>query len=326
MHEKIIDNQNSIIKKKSVDYTIVVPVYCNEGSLMNLYKEIYKNVVMYNKSKSYEIIFVDDGSTDLSFDVLLGIKQQDNENVSIIKFTRNFGQLSAVIAGYNHAVGDCIINISADLQDPPHLINNMLDAFYNEQYEIVINYREARDESIFRKSTSAVFYWLMKKLSFPDMPSGGFDFVLISRKVKEQILKINEANPFFQGQVLWTGFKKKYISYKREARKTGESKFSFSKKIKYLIDGVMAYSYLPLRLMTVIGILVSILGFFYAITIFLFKIFGKMPIEGWAPLMITVLMLSGIQMVMLGVIGEYLWRVLDQVRGRPLYIIDKILK
>ena len=156
------------------------------------------------------------------------------------------------------------------------------------------------------------------------MPIGGFDFVLISEKVKKIILSKQEANAFWQGQILWTGINIKFISYRRAKREIGTSKWTTSKKIKYLIDGVMAYSYFPLRIMSFTGLIVSILGFIYAIDVFVERIFGNVPMKGWAPLMIIILVLSGIQMLMLGIVGEYLWRTLDQVRNRPTYIIDKI--
>ena len=308
----------------AVDYSIIIPVYCNEGSLKDLYQTIQTDVVQQNISNSHEMIFIDDGSTDASFSVLLELKQQDPKHVKIIKFTRNFGQVAAILAGYQHAKGDCIVNISADLQDPPRLINEMLNAYFDEHFDIVICHRQSRDESFFRIFTSGLFYRTMKKLSFPDMPPGGFDYFLMSRRVRNQILMNNESNPFIQGKILWTGFTKKWIPYDRENRKSGTSKWTFSKKIKYLIDGVMGYSYLPLRLMSLVGICISILGFAYAIVIFVSKLFGGIPTQGWAPLMIVILILAGIQMLMLGIIGEYLWRALDQTRDRPQFIIDQI--
>jgi dolichol-phosphate mannosyltransferase len=242
----------------------------------------------------------------------------------VIKFIRNFGQLQAIMAGYKLARGKCVISISADLQDPPELMNDMIDHYFNKGFHIVVCSRESRDESFFRRGTSEVFYYLMKKLSFPNMPSKGFDFVLLSDKVKNIILKNQESNAFFQGQILWTGFNIKFIPYKRQKRSIGTSRWTFDKKIKYLIDGVLSYSYFPLRAMSVIGLIISLLGFSYAFIIFLSKIFGSIPVQGWAPIMITVLVLSGIQMLMLGIIGEYLWRTLDQVRNRQPYIIEEV--
>ena len=309
---------------QGIDYSIVIPVYCNEGSLEALYEKLKSDVVEQNSSKTYEIIFIDDGSKDASFEKLLNIKEKNPDHIRLIKLTRNFGQVAAMFAGYHHAKGDCIINISADLQDPPLLINEMLHNFFNENYDVVICHRKSRDESYLRKFTSEIFYTLMKKLSFPDMPAGGFDFFLMSQRVKDTILTNFEANPFIQGKVLWAGFKTKFIPYNREKRMAGKSKWTFGKKLKYLIDGIMGYSYFPLRLMSFVGIIISFMGFAYALIIFCSKIFGGVSIKGWAPLMIIILILSGIQMLMLGVIGEYLWRALDQVRNRPPFIIDKI--
>jgi len=309
---------------KHIHYSIVIPVYCNQGSLEKTYDKLQEEVIAHNKDKSYEIIFVDDGSYDSSFSELTGLRSRDPEHVKLIKFTRNFGQVAAIMAGYQLARGECVINISADMQDPPSLINNMLDAYFNENFEIVICMREAREETLFRTITSKIFYKVMKKLSFNNMPIGGFDFVLISEKVKKIILSKQEANAFWQGQILWTGINIKFIPYRRVKREIGTSKWTTSKKMKYLIDGIMAYSYFPLRIMTVTGLVLSILGFIYAIVIFIAKFFGGVPTQGWAPLMIILLVLSGIQMLMLGIVGEYLWRTLDQVRNRPAYIIDKI--
>ncbi len=313
------------MEKISKDISIVVPVYYNQGSLLKTYSRIVDDVLKKYNDKTYEFIFVDDGSRDKSFEELIQIKNINQDHVKIIKFSRNFGQVAAILAGYQQAQGKCIINISADLQDPPELIKQMLDYFFNEHSEIVICNRIDRDESLFRRATSRFFYNLMKKLCFPNMPSGGFDFILISRKVADIILSNNEANMFLQGQILWTGFNIKYIPYKRLKREIGKSRWTFGKKIKYLLDGILGYSYFPLRLISIIGILTSFFGFLYAFVILYNRLFGNVPFEGWAPLMILILLLSGIQMLMLGVIGEYLWRALDQVRKRPQYIIENIL-
>jgi dolichol-phosphate mannosyltransferase len=308
----------------SVDFSIVIPVFFNQGTLKKTYQILREEVINGSQGRTGEVIFVDDGSREGSLDGLVKLKEEfPKDNIKIIKFTRNFGQVAAIKAGYQIAKGTCVINISADLQDPPQLINQMLDHFYNDNYEIVVCTRESRDESFLKRKTSRLFYGIIKHLSFTNMPIGGFDFVLISNKVKTIILERPEANPFWQGQILWPGYSVKFIPYKRRKREVGKSRWTFSKKVKYLIDGVMSYSYLPLRLISITGILLAFGGFLYAAIIFFARLFGSIPV-GWAPLMIVILVLSGIQMLMLGVIGEYLWRTLDQVRNRPTYIIEKI--
>lgn len=321
---------NELTKPKStdggLDYSIIIPVYCNEGSLKRTYQILRENVVndKNNKTRSYEIIFIDDGSYDGSFNELMELKKEDPQHVKVIKFTRNFGQVSAIRAGLQYARGQCITDISADLQDPPELINRMMEHYFKDGYHVVIGSRQSRDESFFRRKTANLFYRIIKRISFPGMPPGGFDFFLVSSRVRDLIIKSNEKNPFLQGQILWPGFKIKCIPYQRKNRKIGKSKWTFSKKVKYLIDGMMAYSYLPLRMMSVLGIVISSLGFLYAAFIFFAKILGGIPIEGWAPIMIVVLVLSGFQMLMLGIIGEYLWRTLDQVRNRDHFVVEEI--
>lgn len=313
-----------MLQTNNIDCSIVVPVYFNEGSLEDLVNEIKDKVIIKNPNRSFELIFVDDGSRDNSLATLLKIQTHSELNIRIAQFTRNFGQVSAILAGYQLAQGEVVINISADLQDSPQLMNEMLNEYFEHQYHIVICTREERDEGFYRKATSKFFYKLMQKLSFKNMPIGGFDFVLISNRVKNLIINMQEANPFWQGQILWTGFVPKFIPYTRQKRKTGKSRWSLGKKIKYLIDGVLSYSYLPLRAMSVIGIITFLLGFLYAIIIIGIYFFDNTPFKGWAPIMIIVLLLSGIQMLMLGIIGEYVWRTLEQVKNRSPYIIKKV--
>lgn len=309
---------------KEIDYSIIMPVYYNEGSIEKVFHLINEEVIQKNKGLICELIFVDDGSGDNSLREILDLRKQYPDIIKAIKFTRNFGQVSAIYAGYHYANGKCLINISADLQDPPKLINEMIRYHLVDKYEIVVCARESREDTFFTRKTSNIFYRLIKKLSFPNMPSGGFDFALISDAVKNTILENREANPFWQGQLLWGGHRTKVIPYTRSEREIGKSRWTFSKKIKYLIDGVTSYSYFPLRLMSVVGGLVALAGFLYAILIIFARLFGNIIPYGWAPIMVVVLVLSGIQMLMIGIVGEYLWRTLDQVRNRQPYIIENI--
>jgi glycosyltransferase involved in cell wall biosynthesis len=308
-----------------VDYSIVIPVYFNEGALEGTMTSIRKDVIAQNPGLDCEVVFVDDGSEDGSLAELMGLHRQDPHTVKIIKLTRNFGQVNALLAGFSYARGKCVIAMSADGQDPAGLINEMLKAHLEEGFEIVACARQGRDESHYRILTSKLFYAIMRKLSFPNMPVGGFDFVLLGRRALAVLLRNQEAHPFFQGQLLWTGFKIKFIDYRRQERRVGRSRWTFGKKLTYLLDGMMSYSFLPLRFMSAAGILAALLGFLYALVVIINRLVSGSPVQGFAPLMVVILVMGGLQMLMLGIVGEYLWRTLAQVRSRDPYIIETIL-
>lgn len=273
---------------------------------------------------SAEVIFVDDGSQDGSFEELRQIQKEFPVLVTIVKLTRNFGQAGALLAGYKQARGECVITMSADGQDPPEMINDMLRCYFQENYEIVICAREGRDESSYRIITSRLFYYLMQKITFKNMPLGGFDFWLMGRRVVEAFNRNSDAHPFFQGQLLWLGFRTKFLSYHRRERIAGISRWTFTKKITHLLDGVLSYSFMPIRVMSLAGALFSLLGFVYAGFILVDTLLLGNPVKGWAPLMIVALVVGGFQMIMLGIIGEYLWRTLAQVRRRDMYLVDAV--
>jgi polyisoprenyl-phosphate glycosyltransferase len=315
-----MNNMNS----SQLDCSIIVPVYYNAPSIIETFYKVKLEVIDKNPEKLFQVIFVDDGSGDNSYEILTDLKSKYSSIISLIKLTRNFGQVSAILAGLHHASGKSIVIISADLQDPPELINQMLDGFFKENYKLVIATRESRDESYWRKKTSNFFYWLMKKLNFESIPVGGFDYFLFSAEIRNHLINNFEANIFLQGNILWLGYQPKFLHYRRETRKNGKSKWTFSKKLKYMIDGVLGYTYLPIRLMSFLGLVIFIIGLLYALIILISYFLNHTPFKGWAPLMIVVLILSGIQLLFLGIIGEYLWRTLDQVRGRPHYIVEKI--
>ena len=309
---------------KSIDCSIVIPVYFNEGSIVPTLEALEREVIAQNPGRTFEVIFVDDGSGDGSLNVLQEVQRQKPNLVHVVKLTRNFGQDAALMAGFSIARGKCVIPISADLQDPPQLMNAMLQAFFKEGYEVVICQRAGRDESWYRVATSRIFYWLMQRLCFKSMPLGGFDFMLLGRRSIDLLVRSREAHPFLQGQVLWPGFKTKFLEYHRRERLHGTSQWTFWMKLTVLLDGVIAYSYFPIRCMSMIGIVVALLGFLYAADVFgEWLLFGN-PVQGWSPLMIVVLVVGGLQLLTIGVSGEYLWRVLAQVRGREPYLIDTV--
>lgn len=303
--------------------SVIVPVYFNEGSIRKTFEMIKNEIFSDFPNLQWEVIFIDDGSADCSLQEIEDVAKENPGKAFFISLTRNFGQIAAIRAGCKHASGDFIISMSADLQDPPSLFKRMVRQHMELGTPVVAGVREDREESSYRKLTSAIFYKTMRALSFPNMPVGGFDVFLLSRTAMKDAFFANHSNPFMQGEILWTGHETAFIPYLRLERTIGKSRWTFGKKIKYLIDGVLGYSYAPIRAMALVGIVISAVGMVYATYIFIAKITGQITIEGWAPLAILILILSGVQMVMLGVIGEYLWRTLDQVRGRAPYIISR---
>lgn len=315
-----------VVSGNTPDYSCVIPVYFNEGALTSAFNDLKERVIDANPEYTAEVIFVDDGSGDGSFNELLALREQNPGLVKIVKFTRNFGQVNALMAGFAHARGRCVVAMSADGQDPVDLINEMIEGYFKEHYEVVIGHREDREESFYRKVTSQMFYSLVRRLSFSNMPEGGFDYFLLGERAVRILLRNAESNPFLQGQILWTGFNVKYLSYRRKKREIGTSRWTLGKKFSYLIDGVMGYSFLPIRLMSVAGAFIALTGFCYAIFIIGTRLIWGSTIEGWAALMVVSLSLGGIQLLMLGVIGEYMWRTLAQARKRDAYVIDEILE
>jgi dolichol-phosphate mannosyltransferase len=308
----------------SVDFSIIIPVYYNQGCLIPAFKMLQEQVFSRQSGKTYEIVYVNDGSKDLSMEELLQIQRDYPDIVRIVDLTRNFGQGNALMAGFSHARGMCVIVMSADGQDPASIINDMLTAHHDEGYEVVVCVRTGRDEPWFRVITSRIFYVLIKKMVFPDMPEGGFDFILMSRRVLDVFVRNSRAHFFFQGQILWMGFKIKFIEYFRNARIIGQSRWTFGKKLTYLIDGVMAFSFVPIRFMSLAGFILAGLGFFYALIVFLGKLLYGNPVQGWTPIMIVILVIGGFQSLMLGIIGEYLWRTMAQVQNRDMYVVDRV--
>lgn len=298
--------------------SFVIPVYQNEGAVSKTYEKI-NSVFNDQLSKyNYEIIFVDDGSTDGSLSEILKLRSLDSR-VKIITLTRNFGQMAAMLAGFKEATGNATINISADLQDPIELIPQMIEK-WKEGSETVICYRTDRDDPLAARIFSRIAYGFIR-LSIPKIPPGGFDFVLMDKKVMDEFNAIDVRHRFFQGDLLWVGYRTSFIPYVRLKRTIGKSQYNFSKKLKNFLDAILDASYMPIRFISVAGIITSLLGLIYSLSIFLSWMQGETPFQGWAPLMIVILLMGGIIMIMLGIIGEYIWRINEEVRKRPNYIV-----
>jgi glycosyltransferase involved in cell wall biosynthesis len=299
--------------------SFVIPVYRNEGSILPTFNKI-KELFLETKLK-YQFIFINDGSDDNSLNELQSVFLSDKANVKVISFSRNFGQVPAVIAGFKEASGDAVIMMSADLQEPIELIGQMIQKWETGS-EIVICNRIDREDSYLANITSSFFYKLMKSVN-PKMPRGGFDFLLLDRKALDVFNSIDERNRFIQGDFLWLGFALTFIPYKRLKRSIGKSQWTLKKKIKYFIDGFLTTSYTPIRIMSLMGLITAFGGFLYALVILYYKLFKDLPFDGWAPIMILILIIGGLIMLMLGIIGEYIWRTYDETRKRPIYIIKE---
>ena len=310
-----------------LDYSIIIPVYCNEGTLLKGYEILKKKVLDKYSNLKGEVVYCEDGSSDNSYEELKSLKlAYPKERIKIIKFSRNFGQAAGVYAGLKNSNSKSYIIMSADLQDPVELINDFLHFHFKESYQIVIGERKEREDPLVSKIIAKIAYKLINKINFSNYPLGGIDYLLISEKVKKLMLEMNDSNPFWQGEILWSGFSVKFIPYLRKKREVGKSTWTIGKKITYFIDGVFGFSFFPIRFITVIGFIISFLGFIYAFYIFIAKILGFGTfVYGWAPIMIVILLLFGFQLIMMGVLGEYIWRTLAQTKKRPLYVIDKIV-
>lgn len=310
-----MDNQPQI------ELSIVVPVY-NEELII---EELQRRLVSAAESitKNYEIIFVNDGSRDSS---LLKLKSvcDKNPRLHYISFSRNFGHQIAITAGMDYAHGNAIITIDGDLQDPPELIPEMYRQ-YAEGYKVVYAKRSKRKgESFFKLFTAKIFYRLMARLVSFEIPLDVGDFRLISRDVLEYLREMKEYDKYIRGQIAWLGFKSTYVTFERDERKYGKTNYPFRKMLKLAFNGITAFSDSPLKLATGFGFIVCIVSFlvlFYTIYVYIFAHEKVLP--GWASIIVSITFIGGVQMLCLGMIGEYISRIINNVRDRPLYVIDQ---
>jgi glycosyltransferase involved in cell wall biosynthesis len=301
--------------------SFVIPVYRNERAVTLTYQQIRQVLATDLAAYAYEVVFVDDGSDDGSLKELLAIRGAD-DNVRVVSFTRNFGQMPAILAGFKQATGDLIVQLSADLQDPIGLVPKMI-AEHERGSEVVACYRERRQDGWSRRLTSRVFYGILR-LSFPQIPPGGFDYLLLDRKVVDAFNAVEVRNRFFQGDVLWFGYKTTFIPYTRVKREIGRSQYTFAKRLKNSLDAILDSSYLPIRFISLVGVVTALAGFVYAADIVYARLRHHIPATGLAAVMILVLIIGGTLMLMLGIIGEYVWRIYDEVKGKPNYVVRRI--
>ena len=300
--------------------TILIPTYNEEEALPILYERLVKlmdSLPQYN----FELLFVNDGSRDKTLDILKEMRKSDSR-VCYVNLSRNYGKEVAMIAGFDYINGDCMINIDADLQDPPELIPEMLK-YWEEGYDDVYAKRKSRKgESIFKKLTSWGYYRVLQSMTNIQIQTDTGDFRLLDRRCVEAIRQMRESQRYTKGLYSWIGYKKKEILYDRDARVAGKTKWNYRQLANLSIDGITSFTTSPLRWAAIIGMLVSLCGFIYMIIIIAKTLISGIDVPGYASMMVVILFLGGLQLIFLGIIGEYLGRAFYESKGRPLYFID----
>jgi dolichol-phosphate mannosyltransferase len=266
---------------------------------------------------------VDDGSRDKTLEKLLEFKRQYPEKVKVIKLSGNFGSYNAILAGMNHATGDCNVVLTADMQDPPELIPKMYN-YWKSGIKLVIANRTDREEPFFGRLFSNLYHYLIKKLALRNVPKGGYDLVLFDRQLKEEVVRINEKNTNQLYLLSWLRYDYVNIPYTRRKRDIGKSRWTLQKKVKLFVDSFVSFSFFPIRFISVTGLLLGLISLLYALFIIYAKLTHLVPVSGWATLMVVILFVSSFQMIAIGIIGEYVWRSLDASRNRPNYVIDEV--
>jgi len=294
-------------------------VYYNEPNLWPLYNDL-KEKILSRQDIECEIVMVNDGSKDKSYQIMQEISREDNR-VRIFSLSRNFGSHAAILCGLDQCTGDCAVIKAADLQEPTELIIDMLES-WKKGFNVVLAARKSRPESGLSKFFSNLYYWIVRKTSFPNMPKSGFDIYLIDRKVIDVIKKLDEKNSALTGQILWSGFRTDIVYYDRLERTAGKSRWTLRKKIRLVSDTLYSFSTFPITFVSAVGAISFFAALIWAFVILCFKFAGKIEISGWTSLFIFSLAAFGIIMLTLGIIGNYLWRAFDASRNRPPYIVE----
>ena len=300
--------------------SVIVPIFNEEEVIPELHRRMV--AVLGNIGQPWELVCVNDGSRDASLSMLLSLREQD-ARVKIINFSRNFGHQIAITAGMDYALGDAIAIIDADLQDPPELIGEMFDK-WREGYEVVYAVRAHRQgESRFKLWTASAFYRLLRRITDVEIPVNTGDFRLIDRQVLLTMRRLREKHRFMRGLSSWVGFRQIGIEYQRAERFAGDTKYPLSKMLRLTLDAITSFSYLPLRLSTYFGFFLALASLVGIVTTIALRLSGNNAFFGQASTLVAVLFLGGIQLIFLGVIGEYLARIYDDVKARPLYVVSR---
>ncbi len=306
-----------------IRFSIIAPCYNEEGNLEELYRRIRE--ILERTGASWELVLINDGSVDRTPEIMRQLHIAD-PRVHFIDFARNFGHQIAVTAGLDYAQGEAVIIIDADLQDPPELILEMIEK-WQEGYQVVFAVRtERKGESWFKLFTAKLFYRLIYRITDVNIPLDTGDFRLMDRKVVNALTQMKERHRFIRGMTSWVGFKQTGVYYTREERFAGQTKYPFRRMLKFALDAITSFSFFPLQMATYLGFTIAGLSGLGAILVIVARLFGdpeNQPFFGQATTLVMVLFLGGVQLISLGIIGEYLGRVYDEVKGRPMYIVNE---
>jgi polyisoprenyl-phosphate glycosyltransferase len=301
------------------DYSIVVPVYDEEEVLPALYERL--TWLLERLDGSAEVILVDDGSRDDSYALMLDLQKRD-PRFKLLRLSRNFGHQIAITAGLDFAAGQAVIVMDADLQDPPETVLTMAER-WRDGFEVVYGVRRKRvGETRFKRATAAVFYRLLQRLADVEIPADVGDFRLLDRKALDAYQAMREHDRYLRGMVSWVGFKQIGVQYSRDERRAGETKYPLRKMLKFAADGIVSFSNAPLRLALGLGFIVSATSFLYGFVAILLKVTGAFTVPGWTSVIFVTSFLGGVQLIVLGVVGEYVGRTYIESKGRPLYVVD----
>ena len=304
--------------------SVIIPCYFNEDNIPMTTRELVANEANFPTNVTFEYVFVNDGSGDDTLGALRRAQAEFPGRLRIVDLAGNVGSYNAIVAGMAYATGECLAVITADLQDPPELMAQMYQ-HWQQGYKLVIGNRQDREETGLTVIMAKFFHWMMKNLALRNIPDGGFDFVFFDRQVAEEVLKLHERNSNVFYLMVWLGFAYVNIPYIRRKREIGRSRWTLGKKIKLFVDSLLAFSFVPIRAISVMGLGLGGIAVLYGLYVIALKIASPDEPTGWTTLMVVLLFVSAFQMVALGVIGEYVWRGLDAARQRPLYVVREVL-
>ena len=301
--------------------SMVVPVF-NESEVIATFYQRATAALAGLPDSDYEILFVDDGSSDDTYQRLMAFAVVD-PHVRLVKFSRNFGHQIAITAGIDHARGDCVVVIDADLQDPPEVVASMIDQWH-AGFDVVYGVRSDRDgETPMKLMTASIYYRLLRRLTNVQIPANVGDFRLMSRRAVDELRRLREKDRFVRGLVSWIGFKQTGVTYSRDKRYAGVTKYPYRKMLKFAFDGITSFSTAPLKIATWTGYGAALLAVLYLLSVFVQKLLG-FTVDGWATIMVAMLFLGSVQLICLGILGEYLGRIFNEVKPRPMYVVEEV--